>query len=126
MRPELRIAAAVILVFLAGFGVVKTSEWVKQKRENRQWVAVNNITPDRLIARCGAPMQDDTKNLYPMIAREMSYKATSGAAVLFSFSRTAEEGSDWVFMSMKNSAGDSAFETPKEKIEAMPCLDSRK
>ena len=51
--------------------------------------------------------------------------APSGTAVL-KFSRTAEETSDWVFMSMEDQASGRAYETPIEKISALSCLDSSK
>ncbi len=126
MRPEVRIVAAVLAVFVAGYAMVKFSGWAKVRRENRQWIAAENLTPDRLIARCGQPMEDNTKNLYPMVARELRYKSSDHGTIVLAFSRTAEEGSDWVFMSMKNVGGGMEYDTPEAKITAMPCLDSRK
>lgn len=126
MRPEVRIVAVVLAVFVTGYAMVRFSGWAKVRRENRQWIAAENLTPDRLIARCGQPMEDNTKNLYPMVARELRYKSSDNETIVLAFSRTAEEGSDWVFMSMKNVGGGTEYDTPEAKITAMPCLDSRK
>jgi hypothetical protein len=136
MKPEVRIAVAVVLVFLAGIATVKVGTTMKRAREarlkvareNRQWTAVNNLTPEQLINRCGQPVEDHTKDLYPMVAREMSYKSSDEGMVVMAFSKTGEEGSNWVFMSMKTlSRGkEYNYETPSAKIAALPCLDSQK
>ena len=99
--------------------------WLKERRENRQFIAVNNMTPDRLVARCGQPLVDETKNLYPILARDMRYQGKV-ATITFKFSRTAEESSDWVFMAMQDTNGNANYETPEAKIAVLPCLDSRK
>jgi hypothetical protein len=133
MKPELRIAVAVVLIFLAGIAAVKIGTTMKRarearlkvERENRQWTAVNNLTPEQLIARCGQPVEDNTKDLYPMVARDMIYKSSDDGMVVMSFSKTGEEGSNWVFMSMKKSGG-SEYNTPSAKIAALPCLDSQR
>lgn len=136
MKPEVRIAVAVVLVFLAGIATVKVGTTMKRAREarlkvvreNRQWTAVNNLTPEQLIARCGQPVEDHTKDLYPMVAREMSYKSSDEGMVVMAFSKTGEEGSHWVFMSMKKWSGGTeyAYDTPSAKIAALPCLDSQR
>ena len=106
--------------------MIAAPSWFKVRRENRQFIAVNNLTPERLIARCGSPVSDETKNLYPIVARNLSYKSESRGTVVFKFSKTAEESSDWVFTSMQDSNGGTEYESPNEKISALSCLDSRK
>jgi len=119
----------IVVGFIVGLVVLRElillPGWLKERRENRQFIAVNNLTPDRLVARCGQPLEDQTKNLFPLIARDMSYKA-SDSTIVFKFSRTAEQTSDWVFMAMQNAQGVTNYETPEAKISALPCLDSRK
>ena len=125
-RERIFIAGGMITGLIAISYLVGIPQWLKQHRENRQWVVVNNLTPDRLIKRCGKPLSDESKEIFPVIAREMTYRsAPSGTAVL-KFSRTAEETSDWVFMSMEDQASGKTFETPIEKISALSCLDSSK
>jgi len=46
--------------------------------------------------------------------------------VVLKFSKTAEESSDWVFMSMQDASGGAEYETPIAKIKALSCLDSSK
>jgi hypothetical protein len=106
--------------------LIAAPEWFKQRRENRQFIAVNNLTPDRLIARCGPPVSDETRNLYPIIARDLGYKAETSGTILFKFSKTAEESSDWVFMSMQDSNNGTEYDSPVAKISALSCLDSKK
>jgi hypothetical protein len=127
MKNKLLLAAACVAALASLRVLIAAPAWFKQRRENRQFIAVNNLTPDRLIARCGQPNSDATKNLYPIIARDMKYKSKSGANIVFKFSKTAEESSEWVFMAMQDSNGNSAdFESPKAKIAALSCLDSKK
>jgi len=115
------IVGFILLVTLAqrGFG------WLSEKRERRHEQAVASTTPEHLLARCGQPTEDTTKNMYPILMRTMTYQVSRSETYTFDFSRTAEEKSDWVFLSMKDNTG-KTYETPEEKIAAMSCLDSRK
>lgn len=99
--------------------------WFSEKRERRQEHAVASVTPEHLRARCGQPLEDTTKSVYPILMRTMTYQMSRNETYIFDFSRTAEENSDWVFLSMKDSSGKS-YETAEEKIGAMSCLNSRK
>jgi hypothetical protein len=125
-KQRLLIAAGMILGIVAVRYLLLIPGWMKERRENRQFIAVNNLTPDRLIARCGQPLSDETRDLYPMIARDMRYKSRSEETLVFKFSKTAEESSDWVFMSMQDGAGNAKYETPEAQVNAFSCLDSRK
>lgn len=99
--------------------------WFSEKRERRQEHAVASVTPEHLRARCGQPLEDTTKSVYPILMRTMTYQMSRNETYIFDFSRTAEENSDWVFLSMKDSNGRS-YETAEEKVSAMSCLNSRK
>ncbi|HVH61612.1 MAG TPA: hypothetical protein VM709_14820 [Candidatus Sulfotelmatobacter sp.] len=99
--------------------------WFSEKRERRQEHAVASVTPEHLRARCGQPLEDTTKSVYPILMRTMTYQMSRNETYIFDFSRTAEENSDWVFLSMKDSNGRS-YETAEEKVSAMSCLNSWK
>lgn len=99
--------------------------WFSEKRERRQEHAVASVTPEHLRARCGQPLEDTTKSVYPILMRTMTYQMSRNETYIFDFSRTAEENSDWVFLSMKDSNGRS-YATAEEKVSAMSCLNSRK
>jgi len=101
------------------------ADWLKNRRERRQELAIATVTPEHLIARCGQAAQDETKEVYPIVMRTMSYQR-SGEKLLMAFSRTAEQQSDWVFLSMQDASGANVYDTPQAKIAALPCLDSRK
>jgi len=126
MKNKLLIVAGCVAGILVVRVMIAAPEWFKQRRENRQFIAVNNLTPERLIARCGPPVSDETRNLYPIIARDLGYKAETSATILFKFSKTAEESSDWVFMSMQDSSSGKEYDSPVAKISALSCLDSKK
>lgn len=126
MKNKLLIAAVCVAGIVGVRVLLAAPGWFKERRENRQFIAVNNLTPERLIARCGPPVSDETRNLYPIVARDLSYKAETGDKILFKFSKTAEESSDWVFMSMQNSNDGKEYDSTVAKISALSCLDSRK
>jgi hypothetical protein len=115
------IVGLILLVTLAQRGF----EWLSKSRERKQEQAVASVTPEHLLARCGQPAEDTTRNLYPILMRTMIYQVSREETYIFDFSRTAEEQSDWVFLSMKDANGKS-YETAEEKVAAMSCLNSRK
>jgi hypothetical protein len=115
------IVGLILLVTLAQRGFA----WFSKSRERKHEQAVASVTPEHLLARCGQPAEDTTRNLYPILMRTMTYQITRNEAYIFDFSRTAEEQSDWVFLSMKDANGKS-YETAEEKVGAMSCLNSRK
>ena len=121
-------AGSVLLVvaglFFAQFVIVKAAGWFKQTRERRITKATDTVTPDRLLARCGAAIEDTTTDVYPVVKRTMRYKISSQRTALFTFTRTADEPQNWVLLSMQDSVGDVSYETPEAKISALPCLDS--
>jgi hypothetical protein len=125
MKERLVLLGGLVLGIVLVRVLISVPGWLKERRENRQYIAVNNLTPDRLIARCGTPVADETKDLYPMVARDMRYKGSAGTIVL-KFSKTAETSSEWVFMSMQDERGSANYETPVAQIAALSCLDSRK
>ena len=120
------IVGGLIVALLAVAYLVGIPQWMKQRKENRQWTVVNNLTPDRLLRRCGKPLSDETREIYPVIARDIRYEAEPSGTVVLKFSRTAEESSDWVFMSMQDASSGATFDTPVAKITALSCLDSSK
>ena len=126
MKRNLLLAAGLALVVLGVRLLVAAPEWFKQRRENRQFIAVNNLTPERLLARCGQPLADETRNFYPMVARDIRYPSAAHSTVVLKFSKTAEQSSDWVFMSMQDAAGGAEYETTTAKVTALACLDSAK
>ena len=126
MKDKLLIFCGMIAGIIVISYVIGIPQWMKQRRENRQWEVVNNLTPERLIARCGQPLNDETKDLYPMISRDIRYKSAASGTVVLKFSRTSEESSNWVFMSMQDAANGTSYETPVAKISVLSCLDSSK
>lgn len=115
IAATLLLAVVTLLIFGLTTGKNKASGEARQER------GVASLTPDSLIAKCGTPADDVTKDLYPMIKRTMSYKSSAKGTLTFEFSRTAEEKSDWVFLSMSDEGG-AAYGTPETQMAAMPCL----
>jgi len=121
------IAGGVIFGLMAAVTLQKRmSESARIAREKRHEEAASTVTPERLTTRCGQPIEDLTKEMYPIVTRTMSYQGSEDRKIVFAFSRTAEEKSDWVFLSMKDERGTKSFDTPEAKIAALPCLDEKK
>jgi hypothetical protein len=124
-RVWLMAVGAIVGLILLVTLVQRGFEWMSNSRERRHEQAVASVTPEHLLARCGQPLEDTTKNVYPILMRTMTYRISRNESYVFEFSRTAEEKSDWVFLSMTDATGKS-YETAEEKVEAMSCLNSRK
>ena len=120
------VAGAIFGVMTVVTVVTRMSERARNAREKRQEQAVLEVTPENLIARCGPPAEDVTKEMYPVVVRKMSYQRGENEKIVFEFSRTAEAKSDWVFLSMKDLSGARNVETTEAKIAALPCLDAKR
>ena len=125
-RVWMIVAGAIFGVMGVVTVVTRLSERARNAREKRQEQAVIEVMPERLIARCGPPAEDVTKEMYPVVLRTMSYQRGENEKIVFAFSRTAEEKSEWVFLSMKDQSGTRSYDTTEAKIAALPCLDSKK
>jgi hypothetical protein len=122
MTQQTWLIAATMLVGLVTLVILgRMTGKSKAAGEHREERTVASLTPESLAAKCGAPAEDVTKDLYPMIKRTMSYKSSAKGTLTFEFSRTAEEKSDWVFLSMSDENG-ATYGTPETQIAAMPCL----
>jgi len=125
-RVWLIVAGAIFGMMAVVTVVIRMSERARNTGEKRQEQAILEVIPENLIARCGPPAEDVTKEMYPVMLRTMSYQRGENEKIVFEFSRTAEAKSEWVFLSMKDQSGTRSFETPEAKIAALPCLDSMK
>jgi hypothetical protein len=123
-RVWLTAAAALILLFAALDLVQQLIDWARNARLRRQELAVASVNPDRLIARCGPATDDVSKEIYPIVMRTMTYQPKGRESVVLVFSRTDEDNSPWVFLSMHDERRANSYETPQAKIAALPCLDS--
>ena len=114
----------VVLATLLIFSLTSRRNRVVQEKSAER--IVESLTPEAVVAGCGQPADDVTKDLYPMIMRTMSYKPNGVGSVVLEFSRTSEDNSQWIFLSMKNGNGTIKYETPDMQMAALPCLGSRK
>src|SRR5215469_258415 len=85
------IAAAAIFGLITIVPMVEgvTERW-RNARELRYEQAVESVTPDSLIARCGQPAEVVTKT-YPIVTQTISYRFNGNKKVVLVFSRTAHE-----------------------------------
>ena len=115
---------------LASMALVSVQKGMAERariaEEKRRETAAATVTPETLIARCGPAAEDTTKDMYPVVTRTMIYAGPGNERIVFQFSRTAEENSDWVFLSMKNENKSKSYDTPEAKIAGLPCVDAKK
>ncbi len=107
------------LVMLLLFG--RATGRNKAAKERQVERSIESLTPEGLIAKCGQPTEDVTKDLYPMIKRTMSYRPNEKGTLTLEFSRTAEENSEWLFLALSDENG-ATYGTPETQIAALPCL----
>jgi hypothetical protein len=130
LKRTWRIWAIAIGLFVGAILVIallqKMTEMAKIAQQKRFDKAVASLTPDHLIARCGKPVEDVTKEVFPVVMRTIRYQPSRNETLLLTFSKTAEQQSDWVFLTMKDETGAKSFDTTESKISALSCLDSTK
>jgi hypothetical protein len=129
-----RIAAIAFAVLIVAVLVVVLFEhnipnWLFEiVRQGPAERAIYALTPDLVIAHCGAPIGDDTQSrpgLRNMVVvyREMDYHGGTGT-VRLAFVRT-DEGTQqgrWVLNAMNDPVNHLRYGTGKEKLAALPCL----
>src|SRR5260370_39343006 len=98
MKRNLLIVAGLALVIVGVRLLIAAPVWNKQRRENRQFIAANNLTPERFLARCGQPLADETKKSYPIVARAYSYQCEVHSTVGPEYSKSPEEPYHSLFM----------------------------
>ncbi|HEY6265092.1 MAG TPA: hypothetical protein VIW93_09830 [Candidatus Acidoferrum sp.] len=122
ITQQTRLIAAMLFIGLVAVLIFSRATGSnKAAGEGREERTVASLTPESLIAKCGQAAEDVTKDLYPMIKRTMSYKSGGKGTLTLEFSRTAEEKSEWVFLSMSDENG-ATYDTPEMQMAAMPCL----
>jgi hypothetical protein len=99
--------------------------WNKSAQGKPSIPVIHAPTPDAVIAVCGQPLADVTKDSFPVIIRTMTYKPFLKDPVVLAFSRTAEEQSQWVFLTMKDQNGPKTYDTMEAQAAALSCLSSK-
>jgi hypothetical protein len=120
------LASAIFVLLVVGLAARRVSEWTKVPQAAPQSAMATTITPEVLTTHCGPPAADVTTQMYPLLTRTMTYETSGNQSYVFSFSRTAEKNSEWVFLSMKDLSGANSYDSPEAEVAAMSCLDSRK
>src|SRR5215467_1832835 len=95
-----KVAAGVFFGIIAVLAVIQIpkalGEWGESQYEKRAEKAVNNLSPDAVIARCGAPAKEEAD---PTIKwRYIYYKTDIAIEVWLTFA--PEPDGKWMFMGM--------------------------
>lgn len=99
--------------------------WTRSTQGKISIPVVHAPTPEAVIAVCGQPVGDVTTDSFPVIIRTMTYKPFLKDPVVLTFSRTAEEQSQWVFLTMKDQNGPKTYDTMETQAAALSCLSSK-
>ena len=73
----LKIAVGVFVGVFAVLGVRALPDWIEKQLEDNARTVISSLTPDKILAQCGPPIDDKTENIgsktTPIVYRTMSY-----------------------------------------------------
>jgi hypothetical protein len=120
----LKIAAGVFLAIIAVLVVVKYPDWMKDAVENHNEFVLLEMTPEKLVAKCGKPLSDKQTKQSPYTYREIEYQGRLDK-VTFNFFRG--KNTPWVRAGGK--IGQEIIVWDKNGssrvIFEMPCMDKK-
>jgi hypothetical protein len=133
MNQTLKIAAGVFIGVIAAFLAIKSPGWIKEWNEESQEAqareVINGLTPNKLIAKCGKPLEDEVEGYGDTVDRRLAYKDFIGGTVWLHFlhSKAKDEKDDnWTFATMLDPADPEKFTGgSRSSVIWLPCLNSR-
>jgi hypothetical protein len=130
----LKVAVGVFLGIIAAFILIEMPGWIKQTQRNHAQQVMDDLTPEKLIARCGKPVKDETIEVSPgFLMRDIHYEGADFPKqgrylCIVGFSKTGS--GDWVLsgFSFGSATMPGAYVPEKdsqERIRMLPCLDRK-
>jgi hypothetical protein len=124
----LKIALGVFLGIVAVLVLVSVPGWIEQSNKNHARIVSGTMTPEKLIARCGQPIKDNTVSLYGTISiRDMQYQASHKNIAILSFTGEHANDSHLTAFHLGADIGNNALlpeeNDPQEQLIALPCMD---
>ena len=130
-----KIACGVFIGVTAVLMVLRIPDWINKRREADAFDKIYNLTPDKLLSRCGKPVKDVSEATSPgdadsTIFRSMFYKREDGEITLVTFMSFTQKDKQrgWNLLSVKGvvSKGDTAgyaeYKTDSDRVSALHCM----
>lgn len=129
MKLVLQVAGGVFLGIMAVLIVLAIPKWRKQALSKRAESAMDLLTQERLIAKCGKPSADKTDE--PWIdrstnlvhrSRSISYGEDGKGGVTLEFDN---DGYYWKMARFSTDFGLTPVDDPVEQVKLLPCLAAK-
>jgi hypothetical protein len=129
MKPQNKMVAAVLalglLMVLAIAVVTKGPAWRKKAQQRHQEDLLAQLTPEKAIALCGNPIQDETQTSAPTPTRRLIIRNDYSLAVELDFTASPSEPQNWRLTAIHDPSGEIKYQTPAAQIGVLPCLDPK-
>jgi hypothetical protein len=129
MKPQNRMIAAVLalgLVMVMAIAVAtKAPAWRKKAQQRRQENLLAQLTPEKAIALCGNPIQDETQTTPPAPTRRLIIRNDYSLAVELDFTASPSDPQNWRLTAIQDPSGEIKYQTSATQIGVLPCLDPK-
>jgi hypothetical protein len=129
MKPQNRMVAAVVglgfLMVIAIAVATKAPAWRKKAQQRHQENLLAQLTPEKAIALCGNPIQDETQTSPPPPTRRLIIRNDYALAVELDFTATLSDPQNWHLTAIQDPSGEIKYATPATQIGVLPCLDPK-
>jgi hypothetical protein len=129
MKPQNRMVAAVVglgfLMVIAIAVATKAPAWRKKAQQRHQENLLAQLTPEKAIALCGNPIQDETQTSPPPPTRRLIIRNDYALAVELDFTATLSDPQNWHLTAIQDPSGEIKYPTPAAQIGVLPCLDPK-
>jgi hypothetical protein len=129
MKPQNKMVAAVLalslLVVIAVAVVTKGPAWRKRAQERHQEDLLAQLTPEKAIALCGNPIQDETQTSSPTPTRRLVIRNDYSLAVELDFAASASAPQNWRLTGIQDPSGEIKYQTLASQVGVLPCLDPK-
>jgi hypothetical protein len=113
------------LMVIAIAVATKAPAWRKKAQQRHQEDLLAQLTPERAIALCGSPIQDETQTSPPTPIRRLIIRNDYSLAVELDFAASPSEPQKWHLTAIQDPSGEIKYQTPAAQIGVLPCLDPK-
>jgi hypothetical protein len=129
MKPQNKMVAAMLamglLMAIAIAVLTKGPAWRKKAQQRHQEDLLAQLTPEKAIALCGNPIQDETQTSPPTPTRRLIIRNDYALAVELDFTASPSDPQNWHLTAIQDPSGDIKYQTSAAQIGVLPCLDPK-
>jgi hypothetical protein len=129
MKPQNKMVAATLalglLMVIAIAVVTKAPAWRKKAQQRHQEDLLAQLTPEKAVALCGNPIQDETQTTPPTTTRRLIIRNDYSLAVELDFTAFPSDPQNWRLTAIQDPSGEIKYATPATQIGVLPCLDPK-